>query len=130
MRERTYGFTLIELMIVVAIVAILVAIALPAYNEQVRKSRRSDAYSAVGGLQLRLEKWRADCPSYASAGCAAGLTYPAMPTSNFYTFSLAGQTASDYSITATPAGAQVGDRCANLVATRNTKPTWSTAACN
>jgi len=47
MKHTTKGFTLIELMIVVAIVAIIAAIALPSYQEQVRRSRRSDAMSAV-----------------------------------------------------------------------------------
>ena len=48
------GFTLIELMIVVAIVAVIAAIAIPTYTEQVRKGRRADAARAVGQLQLDL----------------------------------------------------------------------------
>lgn len=126
------GFTLIELMIVVAIVAILAAIAIPTYQEQVRKGRRADAARAVGQLQLDLERWRGENPSYANcggAGCGSG-TYPVPPTSDHYTIAMAGQTAIAYTVTATPAGVQAGDRCGVLTATRDTKPTWATAACN
>jgi len=131
MRKRTSGFTLIELMIVVAVVAILAVIALPIFNEQVRKSRRSEAVSAAGHLQLALERWRADHPSYANTAPASAL-YPSMPTSNFYTFALSIESASAYTVTATPKDAQAGDRCGVLTATANlqAKPKWASDACN
>ena len=126
--RRLKGFTLIELMIVVAIVAILAAIALPAYNEQVRKGRRAEAVKAIGEAQLSLERWRAENPSY--AGCTTCAV-----TSPFYTITPTGLDASNYTITAAPTAgtAQAGDRCGNLVAiraTNNGKPLWSTASCN
>jgi type IV pilus assembly protein PilE len=132
--RRNTGFTLIELLIVVAIVGILAAIAIPMYNEQVAKGRRADAVRAVGDLQLALESWRAENPSYADCGapgCGSG-TYPTAPASNFYTITPGGLSATGYTITATPRGVQAGDRCGNLTADQNlrTKPTWSTAACN
>lgn len=132
MRKPVTGFTLIELMIVLAILAVLTAIAVPLYQEQVRKARRADAVRAVGELQLALERWRAENPSYANCagvGCGSG-TYPTVPASGFYTIAMSGQTATAYTITATPTGAQAGDRCGVLTATRNTKPTWATASCN
>ena len=130
--RQTKGFTLIELMIVVAIVAILAAIAIPTYQEQVRKGRRADAARAVGQLQLDMERWRGENPSYADCGgpgCGSG-TYPAVPTSDFYTITMGAAAPTSYEITATPAGVQAGDRCGELTATRDTKPTWETAACN
>ncbi|WP_303907631.1 type IV pilin protein [Thiohalomonas denitrificans] len=60
------GFTLIELMIVVGIVAILAAIAYPSYQEYIRKAKRSDAMTALMELQLAQEKLRANCPFYAA----------------------------------------------------------------
>jgi type IV pilus assembly protein PilE len=63
---RPYGFTLLELMIVVAVIIVLASIALPMYTEHVRKGKRSEALQALGDLQLRQEKWRADNPSYAT----------------------------------------------------------------
>lgn len=129
--RRNYGFTLIELLVVVAIVGILAAIAMPIYEEQVRKGRRADAMQAVGDLQLAMESWRSENPSYAAgcAGCGSG-TYPTVPSSSFYTINLGGPPSETaYTITATPTGVQAGDRCGVLTATRNSKPTWATAGC-
>lgn len=125
MRKRANGFTLIELMIVVAIVAILAAIALPIYNEQVRKGRRSDAMSAAGQIQMDMERWRADNPTYADP---AG-----KPTSNFYDYTVTvAANGLTYTLTAAPKGPQSGDRCGNLTATQDirSKPQWASANCN
>lgn len=140
--QKSRGFTLIELMIVVAIVAIIAAIAIPAYGEQVRKSRRAEAARFAGDMQLGLERWRAENPSYANcatAPCGSG-TYPTVPTatvSPFYTIEIvaANTTATNYRITATPraGSAQADDRCGVLTLDRSTnqgKPNWATAACN
>lgn len=125
------GFTLIELMIVVAIVAVIAAIAIPTYTEQVRKGRRADAARAVGQLQLDLERWRAEHPSYACNGCNV-LDYPTPPDSDYYTTTIASASPTAYEITSTPkAGTpQAGDRCGALNATRDSKPEWATQSCN
>lgn len=135
MRGKSYGFTLIELMIVVAAIAILAAIALPSYKEYVQKSRRSDAMSAMGRMQLAMERWRADNPSYAKGAAPSG-QYPgdAVPTSPYYNFALSGQGTTGYTVTATRAGAQADDRCGTLTYTftgdLSAKPQWATASCN
>lgn len=132
MARKNRGFTLIELMIVVAVIAILATIALPAFNEQVRQSRRADAVAQMGAIKLAMERWRADNPSYG--------TIPAAQIRNLdtYTFQLqAGATGMDYTVVATPTGAQDGDRCGQLTGsarnadgTEQRKPQWATAACN
>ena len=65
MRKVQRGFTLLELMIVIAIVAALAAIALPAYNDQLRKSRRSDAKIALVSLVQLQENYYAARSTYA-----------------------------------------------------------------
>ncbi len=70
LRTRWYsrgpnGFTLPELLIVVAIIGILASVAYPSYLSQVRKGRRSDALQGLAQLQQAQEHWRANNPSYA-----------------------------------------------------------------
>lgn len=137
-RTSARGFTLLELMVVVGIVAIIAAIALPSYQEQIRKSRRADAARAVGQIQLGLERWRAENPCYGTTPnppCASlSGTYPNVDSfdSEFYDISLPTATASTFVVRATPIGAQSDDRCGTLELNESGsgKPTWGTAACN
>ena len=117
------GFTLIELMVVVGVIAIIAAIALPAYNAQVLKSRRADAVNGIGELQIRQERWRAEHPAFATAAQLG-----ALPTSPYYSFAATtptgtcadGSTACTvsncYAVTAGTTGPQTADdgTCATL----------------
>ena len=73
------GFTLIELMITVAIVGILASIAYPSFMSQVKKSRRAEAVAAVSQIQQAQERWRANCPFYAGSISTANSGCPAIP---------------------------------------------------
>jgi len=128
---RQRGFTLIELMIVVAVIAILAVIAVSSYKEQVHKSRRASAYNDIAQLQLQLERWRAENPSYANcapAGSCGSGTYPNVVTvsnnNTYYAITRPTANTTSYTLKAAPKGAQLGDRCGNLNATGNAKPTW------
>lgn len=80
--ERTRGFSLIELMIVVAIVAILAAIGVPAYTAQINKAYRADAQSALMQLASAMERFRTVNNTYCS-----GATCPhtgGVPLANFF----------------------------------------------
>ncbi|MFZ5621461.1 MAG: type IV pilin protein [Pseudomonadota bacterium] len=120
---RQTGFTLIELMIVVAIIAILASIAYPSYQDQVRKSRRADATSALMQNQHWMERnftlsGRYDQKSDGSAVTTSDLPIASSPSGGgtaFYALSLAAVTASTYSLAATPQNAQTSDTaCATL----------------
>ena len=85
------GFTLIELMIVVAVIGILAAIAYPSYQDYIRKARRIDAQSVMLDIQLLQEKYRVNNPSYATWQNLKDSSYiPTSPPSNspwiYYTF--------------------------------------------
>jgi len=105
------GFTLIELMIVITIVAILVALALPSYTSYVRKAKRGEAEQTLMNWANMQEIWRANNPTYAD-DVAAPNGIP-LPTPTEYTFSLGAPnppSASAYLLIATPIGDQAYDK--------------------
>jgi type IV pilus assembly protein PilE len=64
------GFTLIEVMIVVAIVAILAAVAVPAYSDHVRRGQLSEAFAGMSDLRVKMEQYYQDNRNYGGAQCA------------------------------------------------------------
>lgn len=102
-------------MIVLVLIGILAAVALPAYLEQVRKGRRSDAVSALSAIQQAQERWRANSPSYADQ--LATLQVDANSPKGYYALSLSNVDSSGYTATATAVSgkAQAGDTaCATM----------------
>lgn len=96
--SKSRGFTLIELMIVVAIVAILAAVAYPSYLDSIRAARRADAMDAVLTLQNLQEKYRANNTTY---GTLAQIGGSAASLDGYYTLTVTGNTATAYVLTAT-----------------------------
>ncbi len=74
-KNREAGFTIIELMIVVVIIGVLGAIALPSYNDYILRSRLAEAYANLGDLSTKLEQFFQDNRTYAGA-CVAGTVAP------------------------------------------------------
>jgi len=116
--KKPYGFTLIELMITLAIVAILAAIAYPSYREQVARGRRSEAQIALLDAAQWMERQytlgnRYDQKADGTAIDAAALPSLSARTQAAYTLAFAsGQpTASAFTLTMAPKGPMTGDRC-------------------
>lgn len=112
------GFTLIEILIALAIVAILAAIAMPSFQQQIRQARRADGQTALMRLAIAQEHFRADCPRYASQiggtrGCADTndhLGESDLSTDGHYRLAVESATSSAFKLTATPVGAQIHDK--------------------
>lgn len=118
--KRNSGFTLIELMITVAIVAVLAGVAYPSYSEYVKKARRADAKAALLKAQLAQEKYRTNNTSY---GTLAQIGVSTTSPDQYYTIAVTSNTATDYTVTATPTGAQTGDSCGTFAVNKEGKTT-------
>jgi type IV pilus assembly protein PilE len=100
------GFTLIELMVTVAIVGILTAVALPAYGDYVTRSRLTEAFTALAGAQPSAEQFWSNNRNYQNFDTTVGSGFPT-GTANF-TYALSGATTSTYTITANGIGKMTG----------------------
>lgn len=107
--KKQNGFTLIELMISVAIVGILAAVAYPSYSEYIVKSNRSAAESFILSVANKQEQYMLDARQYAATLAALSMSTPSEVSAN-YTITVTADNAAappTYTITATPTGTQL-----------------------
>jgi type IV pilus assembly protein PilE len=107
MGRSVRGFTLIELVIVLVVVAILAAVAFPGYQNQMRASRRAEAREALMRIQAAQERWRSSNVAY--AGTLAALSQPATSADGNYALAVTGASATGYTATATAQAKQAAD---------------------
>ena len=124
------GFTLVELMVVVAIVAIISAVAFPSYQDSVRKGRRADAMAAIAAIQQSQERWRGNNSAYSTSLTQLNVTEPALyslavtaPTST------AADLVKGYAVVAEGRGAQANDEQCKRMSVRLLDGNLAYAAC-
>ncbi|ERS87101.1 hypothetical protein Q667_15595 [Marinobacter sp. C1S70] len=115
--SQSRGFTLIELMIVVAIIGIIASIAYPSYQENVRKTRRANAQADLLELAQWMERQYAQDYSYLVGGNQPTLPFTSSPRTGtaFYAISFSGNvTQNGFTLQAQPSGDQAQDKCGTL----------------
>jgi type IV pilus assembly protein PilE len=107
---RSRGFTLIELMIAVAIIAILAAIAIPSYTDYVRRGRLTDAVSKVAAMRVKMEQYFQDNRIYNAVppACDPTSIAPRPVDTVYFQYTCPTLTATTYTILATGIGAMAG----------------------
>ncbi|MDF1691178.1 MAG: type IV pilin protein [Zhongshania sp.] len=117
--HRGLGFSLVELMITVAIIGILAAIAYPSYQEQIAKSRRNEATNALFSSAQALERFYSANGRYTAA--SGGTTLPAVFVTKvpdngatYYTIAATAAANNTFTLKATRSGVMLGDACGNF----------------
>ena len=112
-RRPNGGFTLVELVITVAIVAILASLALPAYEESLQRARRSEAREALSDFAARQEQYFLDNKNYTATVSALGRS--ATTENGYYVISIPAANALTYTLRATAQAPQNKDTdCATM----------------
>ncbi|MFZ5959281.1 type IV pilin protein [Pseudomonas knackmussii] len=112
MRKRSQGFTLIELMVVAAIVAILAAIAYPSYQQYIIRGKRSGAQAQMMDIANREQQYLLANRAYASKSAleAGGYSLPSEVASDYsYDVTVGSGSPPTFTITFTPSGSQASD---------------------
>jgi type IV pilus assembly protein PilE len=120
------GFTLIEIMIVVALVAILTAVAVPSYNEYSIRSRIPEATSGLATKQVRLEQWFQDNRRFTGSDALANLPCFNDTQNRYFDFSCVNLTANTYTLRAVGKGSMLGFEF--RVDEANQRPTFAVPA--
>ena len=128
--KRQSGFTLIEMLIVVAVIAILAAIAVPTYNEQVRKSHRGGGKAVMLQTVQALERFHTVNNTY-SGYTPTNFAAPegSTGTAQHYELEVSNLGVATYTITAVPKNGQLKDKCLTLSISHTGAKTPATDGC-
>ena len=117
------GFTLIELMVTVAIIGILASIAVPAYTDYVTRGKLAEASSELATMRVKLEQFFQDNRTYSGA-CVAN-TVATLPAGKYFTYACSNLTASTFTVTAPGVTAEGAGGFSYSIDQDNTKTTAS-----
>ncbi len=113
--RRIAGFTLIEMMIVVAAIAILAAVALPSYREYIKKSRRAEAQSYLMTIAARQQQFLVDTRGFSALSPDNIASQPANVAASYtVTIATAAGPPPTFTLTATPTTDQSTEKCGTL----------------
>ncbi len=115
---RARGFTMTELLIVVAVIGILASIALPAYNNYTFRARRADGQHLLQNVATAQERYYSTYNRFTGSLSQLGFTGAAKSDSGYYTATVTVSADNlTYTATAAPGGSQSGDKCGSLTVT-------------
>ncbi|HSS64933.1 MAG TPA: type IV pilin protein [Gammaproteobacteria bacterium] len=111
-RKHGHGFSLTELMVVVAAIGILAGIAYPSYQNYTRETRRAQAQAALTDAAAQQEQFFLNFKTY--AGAMTTMNMPTTTTGGHYNLAVTSASVTNFVLSATPVGAQANDTCGTM----------------
>ena len=130
MKQTQSGFTLIELMVTVAIVAILAAVALPAYRSHIRKSHRAEAQAFLMAVAARQQQFLVDTKAYSNSLTTIGVPTPSNVSASYdLSLTAPASTPPTFTVTATPKQIQSSETCGTMSIDQTGTKTAAVSGC-